>query len=433
MSLSGASADRPALGLVALEPLQRSVGDRLRGTPFTRFVAATTCSFYGDWLTTVAVVVLVYRVAGTAVAPAGYMLARVAPRLVGPLVGGALADRFGASRVVAVSSLLQGALTAAIIPAAHARLLWAIYAAVALAQVAGSTVRPAHGALLPRLVPESRLDQANGLYMTLFATSILVSPALAVPLLALTGPDLLLLIDVGTFIVAAGLMLTLPYTGAATGEETLSFRSALVGLGVVRRDPFLRALVMAHTAPSGICVTAAQAVLVVAAADRYGGEGRVGALYAAVGAGAVIAGLFTLRVRPRAVSRSLVLALSLVELEGVAVLVAAPVLWAAMIGLAVSSGAAVFYQVWGIVELQRRTPRETLGRVSGVIVLGQFVGMLVGACGALALVPLLGWSHALLAMCCLGLALLVLPVLPARSYRAGGREPALSAWTLPPR
>ena len=51
---------------------------------------------------------------------------------------------------------------------------------------------------------------------------------------------------------------------------------------------------------SGAAITALQAVLVVAAAERFGQDATVGLLYAAVGAGGVVGSLALLRWRPAA-------------------------------------------------------------------------------------------------------------------------------------
>ena len=81
----------------------------------TRFLAASGISFYGDWLTTVALVVLLFRVTGSATGPALYILVRVAPRVLGPVPGGVLADRMGPVRItVGRRSLESGALEAQI-------------------------------------------------------------------------------------------------------------------------------------------------------------------------------------------------------------------------------------------------------------------------------------------------------------------------------
>ena len=80
--------------------------------------------------------VLVFRTTGSVTAPALYMLARVAPRVLGATPGGSLADRSDPSRVAAVCAFVQGALTGAIVLVAQAGVTWAIFALVVGARTA---------------------------------------------------------------------------------------------------------------------------------------------------------------------------------------------------------------------------------------------------------------------------------------------------------
>jgi len=173
------------------------------GRVFTRYLTGTTLSLYGDWLSTVALVVLLFRLVGPA-APAGYMLARVLPRLVGGARGGVLADRFAPHRLVAACAAVQGLLTLSIVGSARAGMAWAIYGAVALCQFTGGLARPAIGALVPRVAPPQRLERANALYGLGQSSSIAAGPALGAALLAITSPYTLLVIDAITFFVAHG-------------------------------------------------------------------------------------------------------------------------------------------------------------------------------------------------------------------------------------
>ena len=116
---------------------------------------AAGTSVYGDWLTTVALLVLLFRLTHSPFGPALYMLARVAPRIVGPFPGGALADRFGPARIAAGCAVCQGILTGAIVVFADLDVIWAIYVAVALAQL----LRLSRTALLRR--PDSSSHHAR--------------------------------------------------------------------------------------------------------------------------------------------------------------------------------------------------------------------------------------------------------------------------------
>src|SRR5947209_6644643 len=129
------------MALVSVGEGQSGTTDNLRRpTPngAVRLLVAAGTSYYGDWLTTVALVVLLFRLTGTATAPALYILARVAPRVLGPGPGGALADRFGPARLAAVCGAAQAALTASIIPFANLHVIWAVYVVVGMSQLLGA-------------------------------------------------------------------------------------------------------------------------------------------------------------------------------------------------------------------------------------------------------------------------------------------------------
>ena len=200
-----------------------------------RFLVAVGISFYGDWLTTVALVVLLYRTTGSATAPALYIVARVAPRVFGPAPGGGLADRFGPARIAAACSLFKAAFTALIVVFAHNRVVWAIYVAVACAQFLNSLAQPAYGALIPQVTSERRLGRVNGIYGSLFASSILVSPAIGALLLPHVAPELLIAVDAVTFVIAAIILITLHTRGAAVpGSSPRGFSTRAAG-GHARR------------------------------------------------------------------------------------------------------------------------------------------------------------------------------------------------------
>jgi MFS family permease len=372
------------------------------GGRFGRYLTAATLSFYGDWLTTVALVVLLYRLSGPA-APAGYMVARVLPRLVSGGPGGGLADRFQPHRVVAVCSTVQGLTTLAIIPAARIGAVWAVYGAVVVAQFAGGLAKPALGALVPRVAPPQRLQRANALYSLGFSSSIAVGPALAAPLLSATGPEALLLIDAVTFGIAAVLMLTLSSGRPATAVRPTR-RGIVLGFRAVWEDPGLRALAASWLA-SAISVTAASSVLVLIA-HTFGDAALVGYLYAAVGAGAVLMGFVVLRWRPPYVGRDVIVGVAVVEVLCLALVTLHGPFWAAVVPLALNGAGGVMWQTWGATDMQLRSHPAFLGRVNAVILTSSSLGMLVGALLALALVPTMGWQHTLFIACCVALTVL---------------------------
>jgi MFS family permease len=372
------------------------------GPRFARYLAAVTLSWYGDWFTTVALVVVLFHLSGPA-APAGYMVARVLPRLLSGTAGGSLADRFRPQHVVATCASVQGLATAAVIPAARIHAIWAVYGAVVLAQFAGGLAKPALGALVPRIASARRLQRANSLCGFSQASSVAIAPALAAPLLVVAGPELLLVIDALTFAVAALLVGTLRVS--STGLEWGAAKHGVTaGLHHVWNDPGLRAIAAAWLA-SAIAVTTASSVLVLIA-RTFGDASLVGYLYAAVGGGAVVAGPLLLRLRPERVTRDVIIGVAIAEVLCLALVTLHGPIWAALVPLGVSGASGMVWQTWGATDMQTRSHPGVLGRVNAVAVTAASLGMLLGAVLALGLVPILGWQRTLFISCCLALAVL---------------------------
>jgi MFS family permease len=374
-------------------------------SPPVRLLGAAGISFYGDWLTTVALVVLLYRLTHSPIGPAVYMLARVAPRLIGPFPGGALADRYGPARIAATCAVIQGLLTASIVVFADNKLIWPIFVVVALAQFLNSAAQPSYAAMVPRVTGPAGLGRIQGALSALNASSVLISPAIGALVLNFAAPELLIGIDAATFLVSAVLVGTLSAVGTTAAVPVLSPRSMAAGVPIVLGDPMLRLLAAAYVS-NAAAVTALQAVLVVAAASRFGHDTAVGWLYASVGAGAVIGTLPVLRRTPaRVAPQSIVLgtALELVPLAAFAFVTVLPL---AMALLFLSGAGGTLYQTRGAVGLQQRTPRELVGRTTAVVRFGGYLGMLIGAIAAVSLVQPLGWEATVLIVCAVGATLL---------------------------
>jgi MFS family permease len=369
-------------------------------SPAFRLLAGAGTSAYGDWLTTVALVVLLFRLTHSPLGPAIYMLARVAPKVIGPFPGGALADRYGPARVATACALLQAALTASIVVSANHDAIWPIYVAVALAQFFGAAAQPCYSALIPRVTTPNRLGRIQGIYSALGNSSLLVSPALGALALSITSPQVLIGIDAATFAVAAIFVGSIMSIGQVTGSVETSKRIS-AGIPIVMRDPTLRFLAAAYIS-NAAAVTALQAVLVVAAAQRFGHDADVGWLYAAVGAGSLLGTLPVIRKTPGRVNTLPIAIATVVELAPLALFVFATALPEAVVLLFASGLGAALYQTRGVIGVQQRVPSELLGRTMAVIRSAQYTGMLIGAIAAVSLVQPLGWQATVLIVCVVG-------------------------------
>ena len=378
---------------------------------------ATGTSSYGDWLTTVALVVLLFRATHSPIGPAVYMIARVAPRLVGPFPGGALADRYGPAPIAAGCAVVQGLLTGSIVVFADSNVIWPIFVVVALAQLFGSAAQPCYGALIPRVTDSAGLGRVQGVYSALSSSSLMVSPAIGALVLRFTAPEVLITIDAATFFFASAMVATLVRVGAGTSAPTRGTRGMSAGIPLVLRDPMLRFLAAAYIS-NAAAVTSLQAVLVVAAAQRFGHDSNVGWLYAAIGAGSLLGTLPVIRRTPKRVTQLPIIAFTALELAPLAAFAFATTIALAVALLFFSAVGATLYQTRGTVGLQQRVPRELLGRTMAVERFAGYLGMLIGAIAAVCLVQPLGWQATVLIVCALGAMLLFVTAV------SEGAEPA---------
>lgn len=386
-----------------------SADPRPRGA--IRLLLAAGTSSYGDWLTTVVLVVVLYRITNSPTGPALYFLARTLPRVFGPLPGGSLADRFGPAQVAATCVFLQAALTVGLIFAVHAQLIFAIYLLVAASQFLTSLAAPAYTAIIPRLTTPLNLGRIQGIYSGLFSSSILVGPALGALLLPRLTPELLIGADAATFLFAGILLLTLLGIKAQPGAPAK--KGILTALPLVWHDPTLRFLAAAYLANSAL-ITTLQAVLVDAAATHFGAATNVGWLYAAVGLGALLGALPVIRKTPAKVTRRPLILASALELVPLCFFVFVTNLPLAAGLLLLSSIGGVLYQTRGTVGLQQRIAPALLGRATGLIRFALYLGMLIGSLFAVLLAHLIGWQATVLTAFAFSALLLILVTLTDR-------------------
>lgn len=386
-----------------------TAGLRSAASPCGRYLTAVVASQYGNWLTTVTVMVMLFRLSGGAIGPAAYMLARVAPRLIGPIAGGSLADGIAPGRVAAACYAIQGACTAGIVVAAERGSTISVCIAVGLGQVAGSCGSPCESALIPQLAGTYGLGRLNSLRGIGDTTAMLIAPALGALALLVTSAETVILVDVATFGVGALLLASLPVP-TSPSRRGGGRPSPFAALRPVMDDPALRVFTMLSFV-NGAAVTATSAVLVSAADQRYGSDHLVGVLYAAVGVGGLLGGLVTLKWSPRIGGARLAI-LGVAEAAALALFSVSPSVLLGCVTLVLSAVAGEIAEVWGSAELQRRAAPGLLGRINGVVYLALFSGMLVGSVVVLLLSKAMPWNEVIVLVASVAAAIMALSAIP---------------------
>lgn len=182
--------------------------NRPLGRDFRLLLTAGTISNVGDGIDATALPLLAASLTEDPLLFAGVATASRLPWLLFALQAGALADRLDRRRLMmavnVVRTVLLGILgTAVLLGTANVWLLYVVAFGLGSAEVLFDTSAQA---FLPRIVERDQLERANGLQMGLeTVANQFVGPPLG-GLLFATAAALPILLDAGTFLVAAGLL-----------------------------------------------------------------------------------------------------------------------------------------------------------------------------------------------------------------------------------
>jgi hypothetical protein len=250
-----------------------------------------------------------------------------------------------------------------------------------------ATTRPAQTPLVPGLVRDAEeLTAANALTGWIESASVVASSAATGVLLALAGPGLVFAVAGGVGLVSVGLAATVRGTGAlAVDEAAGGLAGTLAGFRVLAHHSAPRLLV-ALLGAQWVVIGALDILFVVLAVDVLNrGQGWVGYLSMAYGAGGALAGLAGMALvgRRRLVPPILggvVLIGAALGLTALSTTAAATVVLLAVVG-----GGRALFNLATRTLLQRAVPAEVVGRVFGVAEGLAMAGLAVGS----ALVPLL--------------------------------------------
>jgi MFS family permease len=199
----------------------------LKNARFVRLWIGQGLSFVGDFVSTVALVILVVDVSGSASAVGGVLVARLLPTLASPLVG-VLADRLDRRAVLVAGDLVRAVLVVGLI---FARDLPLIYALAFLLGAARTVFYPTVRAAFPAVVGGGDLTRANALISGTFSFSVMAGPALGGVLVASVGVEAAFLLDALTFLVSAALLSTIPLPTPERGDQEGFFRELRAGFG----------------------------------------------------------------------------------------------------------------------------------------------------------------------------------------------------------
>jgi len=356
------------------------------------------------------------------------LAAQILPTLVFALVGGVFADRVAAQKVIAAANVLiavgEGGFGLLVL-FGHPR-LWQMIVLETMTGAGMAIFYPASQALLPRLVPDSLLQEASAMSRLAMNAAQMAGAAIAGVFVAATGPGwALATCGIGMF-GTVPLLLAIRTPGAERAERHNVLRDLRDGWSAFASRRWLWATTIQYCVVLAAWYGAFDVLGPVVAREHLGGPAAWGLITAADAVGLIIGGVIAMRltVQRPIVWVVLIGATCAITPLALAALLPLPLICVAAVGLGISL--EVMMVQW-TVTMARNVPPDLLARVSSYDVLGAVSAMPLGAllAGPIAAavgVPATQYGAAALIIVASALTLLAPEVWRLRAGPAAGAE-----------
>jgi MFS family permease len=390
------------------------------------FFTGNAISTMGDDALFLALAVWVKELTGSTALAAIDMCAVSAAALLAPLTG-IVVDRVRRKPLLLCVYAVTAVLLLALLPVHRPGQVWLVIAVTFGYGLSGTVTSGAQVALLKNLVPDELLADANSLEQTLFQSARLITPALGVGLLARFGAPAVVWADIASFVIAALLLAAVridePRPEREQEQEQEKWiRQLTVGFRYLAGHPVLRALTLAD----------AVAFLVIGMFVPFGLQVITVGLHHAPSYLAVmitvqsVAGALGAMVAGRLARRIGDVRLTILGLAGFAAccpifaVPSTPVVLGAIMLLGCS---LPWFFIGASTLLQKATPLDMVGRVSGANSLAVQLPQALGNLGGAALILVLPYRvFAVLVGATVALTALYLGTRPALSSRSNSRK-----------
>ncbi|MCW2881912.1 MAG: transporter [Sphaerisporangium sp.] len=308
------------------------------------------------------------------------LAAQIAPSLVFTLISGVIADRIPPQRVIVAANIMiaVGEGTLGVLVLSGQARLWQMIVLETLTGVGMAVFWPASQALLPKIVPDPLLQQANAVSRLAMNAAQMGGAAVAGVVVAVVGPGWAM------SVCGIGLLGTIPFLLAirVTGHERVENAGMISelrdGWSEFSSHTWLWAIVAQFCVILMAWYGGFQVLGPAVAKADLGGPAAWGAITAAEALGLIIGGLLSLRFTPR---RPMLFVVCIGAAMAVSPLSLAmhwplPALCLAAVSLGVTM--EIMMVQWSV-ALARNVPPGKLARVSAYDALGSVMAMPLGA------------------------------------------------------
>jgi len=357
----------------------------LRHRNFRLFFIGQSISNSGNWLTNVALTLLVLKLTSTGVGVGFLAACQFGPMLLLSAWGGALADRSDKRRMLLVTQSLEMAQSISLAVLAfmpHPPLAW-LYSLAGVGGVLLSLDNPLRRSFVTEMVPPEDIPNAVVLYSTIVNLSRIFGPSLAGLLVVTVGYGWCFTVDAASYIAVIACLVMMRPAELNRHPAAVRARGAVrEGLRYVRSVPSLRISFVMLAVVSMLAYNFNVTLPLFVTRGLRAGEGTFTMLYSVLSCGSVVGALLVAR-RNLVSMRDIVRG---VAFFGVALLVLAgvPGVRSAIPVAFLVGGTSVLYMTGTTTIVQMEARRDMHGRVLALQT------VLLGGSAALG-GPMLGW------------------------------------------
>lgn len=344
---------------------------------FRNLWIGATISLVGDQFYLVALPWLVLQLTGSSLLLGTILMVAAIPRAALMLLGGVIADRFSARRVLISTATARTLLVGAVAILTWSRVihLWHIYLLTFAFGIADAFTLPAGPALIPTLVEPAQLQPANALMQGSAVMTQMIGPAPAGVLIRFWGVASALFFDALSFLAVIAALFKIPeppkmpHSAAGAPARPSVLHSIAEGLRVVRNDSALLFLMVLFAVLNFSIAGPVGIGLAVIAKFRFGSAAIFGTFLSSFSAGMLVGmtlGGFVKQPRKRGLQFIAMAALCSLELIAIGLFPKFAVIASLLAVMGLGAG---FVNVQFTTWIQLRVERAILGRVMSVLIL----------------------------------------------------------------
>ena len=337
----------------------------------------------GNWMQTITVPYVVYRVTGSRAWLGATATATFIPSMVGTLISAALVDRYQRRRLLLTLQVVQMAIAVMLFAAwvLELRHLAVFLVLASVGGLVGGLVTPAWNSFVGLLVPRESLASAVRLNSLQFAVGRAIGPAVAGAVLGPWGPGATFGINAVSFLVVIAVLISLRSAISAVppAQSGSAIAQAIDGWRHVfsRRELYVAPVTVFFCGFFGSCAVQLAAAIVEEQFRRD--RSSIGSVVSAFGLGSIVGSALVSIVGDRW-RRSKVVYIGLVGwIAGLAILGTADHLGRGLIAMAVMGFAHVITATSVNTSLQLHADERYRGRAIATYLQGFFAGVALGA------------------------------------------------------